>query len=140
MRWYYILRHVGFAHLRWLSHRNKPPVNNSASVANFYKVLCAACEFDKASKRLDGATKINPMEDKQSKINKLDLFLGQRVTGYHYQLDVTDRIYSSRGRNYNPRNMYCGGSVFTDYSSGYISCKNKVSLSESESIKAKLKY
>ena len=70
LQWYYILRHIGFAHLRWLAHQNKLPVNNSAYMEKFYKILCAACEFDKASKRLDGATKINPREDKQSEINK----------------------------------------------------------------------
>ena len=64
------LGHIEFAHLRWLARRNKLPVNNPTDVSNFDKVVCAACEFSRSSKRHDGAGKTNIRKDKKSEINK----------------------------------------------------------------------
>ena len=76
--------------MRWMECQNKLPVKNYTAVANCEKVVCSACEFGKASKQPDGATKTNLREDKQSEIKKEDLLPGQRVSIYHYQLSVTD--------------------------------------------------
>ena len=38
------------------------PVNDSISMANLKKVVCAACEFGEGSKRPGGAIKTKPRE------------------------------------------------------------------------------
>ena len=63
-------------------------------------------------------------------MNKGDFLTGQRVSVYHYKYTLPVRIYISRSGNYIPRNMYCGGAIFTDYVSGYIYFKHQVSLLE----------
>ena len=89
--------------------QNNLSFKNPIDVANCDKVVWSACEFGKAPKLPDGAANTNPRKYKHSEIKRRSLLPGQRLSVYHYQLDVTGRIYSSWGEHYNPINIYCGG-------------------------------
>ena len=59
--WHYRFGNILFAHLMWIERQNKLSFKNYTYADNFYKVVCAAYEFGKASKIPDGYTNTNPM-------------------------------------------------------------------------------
>ena len=129
------------AQVQWLARSGKIPCKNSKAVGNTRMVVpkCATYEFTKAHKRPTEAVYTHAREDKEMELKKGDLFPGQQVSVDHYQSAVPGRLCSSRG-SHNPDKMYCGGSAFVDHDSDNVAVRHQISLSASDSIKAKLKY
>ena len=137
--WHQRLGHISFATIQWLARSGKLPCKNPKAVGNCDIPICASCQFAKQKKRPDKASKQTTKSGKEMELKKQDLFPGQRVSADHFQSAVPGRTYSSRG-SYHPENMYNGGTIFVDHASGKISIQHQVSLSASESIKAKLRF
>jgi len=135
------LGHIGFKHLQWMIRAEKVPCMNPHAVGNCNTkdLKCAACEFGKATKRPTGTTTVTRDKDKECELKKGDLFPGQRVSVDHYQSAQPGRLYKSRGGT-NAKDMFCGGAIFSDHSSGYVDIRHQVALSAAETVKAKLRY
>jgi hypothetical protein len=72
-------------------------------------------------------------------LKKDDLVPGQRVSVDHYQTAQPGRLYSSRGST-DKSDMFHGGAIFIDHASGYVALRHQVSLSTTDTIKAKVNF
>ena len=68
-----------------------------------------------------------------------DLIPGQRISVDHYQSAVPGRLYSSRGST-TASNKFHGGAIFVNHASGRVSLVHQVSLSGTDTVKAKLHF
>eukprot|EP00957_Ditylum_brightwellii_P079656 6057058-Ditylum_brightwellii.AAC.1 len=94
--------------LHWhqrLCHMRHLPVKNPDTVGKCQIPVCASCQFAKQKRRPHKATKSQHNPEKEGKLKKNDLFLGQQLSANHYQAAVPERIYSSR-ESYHPEDMF----------------------------------
>ena len=112
---------------------------NSKAVANFERPKCAACEFGKVHLRLNKVNTIkkNPMKEKE--LNKDYLLPVHMVSADHYISRAPGMLYHTKG-NSDQSDMFSGGCVFIDHTSGYVSIKHQVAINATETAKAKLTF
>ena len=141
LKWHFRLNHLGFQHLQWLVRQNrlKVPANLKNGMANCPIPKCAACLYAKARKTSTGVGIAKPKLEKEMELKKGDLNPGQRVSADHYQSAVPGRLYTSR-EGAHASDMYCGGCIFADHSSGYVKVEHQVLLSAVDTVKGKLRY
>ena len=141
LHWHFRLGHVGFKHIQFLARSGKLPTKNPKSLSDPLLVLpkCAACQFGKACRRPTKTSTTKHDKSKEMELKKNDLMPGDRVSVDHFQSSQPGRLYSSRGRT-DSKDMFHGGSIFSDHASGYIQVRHQVSLNAEESIKAKVNY
>ena len=139
LKWHYRLGHVGFQWLQWLIRSGRVAVGNKSAVSNCQPPKCAACEYGKAIRRNTEATLTEPRDEKEMELKKDDLIPGQRISVDHYQSATPGRLYTSRGSTQNS-NKFHGGAIFVDHASGKVSVRHQISLSSSDTIKAKLHF
>ena len=71
---------------------------------------------------------------------KKDNFLTEQVVSTdHYILQDPGRLYHTKGKS-DTSEMFSGGCVFIDCASGYVIIKHQVSISATETVKAKLNF
>ena len=96
---------------------------------------CAACELSKASKQRSSSGETNSKQNSNIlKIRKEDLVPGQRVSIDQYQSTTPGRRLGSKGKE---KKKFCGGTLFYDHSTQYISIKHQVSLNAGETVQSK---
>ncbi len=141
LKWHFCINHLGFQHVQWLIRQSRiqVPGNLKSAIANCEIPKCAACLYAKASKTSTNTGTNKPKLDKEMELKKDDLNPGQRVSADHYQSAIPGRLYTSR-EGAKASDMYCGGCIFVDHSSGYIKTEHQVSLSAIDTVKGKLKY
>lgn len=139
LKWHYRLGHVGFQWLQWLIRSGRITVSNKNSLSKCPPPKCAACEYGKAMRRATEATTVMPKPDKEMELKQGDLIPGQRISVDHYQSAVPGRLYSSRGST-TASNKFHGGAIFVDHASGHVSLVHQVSLSGTDTVKAKLHF
>jgi hypothetical protein len=139
LRWHFRLGHVGFHHIQWMIRVGRLQVANPKAVANCSVPKCASCEFGKATKRPTKTNTTVVNKEKEMELKKNDLVPGQRVSVDHYQTAQPGRLYSSRGST-DKSDMFHGGAIFVDHASGYVALRHQVSLSTTDTIKAKVDF
>ena len=72
-------------------------------------------------------------------LKKKKLIPGQQVSVDHFQSALPGRLYNSKGRT-AAKDMFHGGCIFVDNSSGYIQVRHQVTFNAGETVKAKLFY
>ena len=82
-------------------------------------------------------TKKNPM--KEQELKKDHLLPGHMVSADHYISRAPGRLYHTKGKSDNS-DMFSGGCVFIDHTSGYVSIKHQVAINATETVKAKLTF
>ena len=98
---------------------------NSKAVANCERPKCDAYDFGKGRRQPNkiNTIKKNPMKEQEL---KKDHFLpGKMVSADHYISPASCRLYHTKRKSYQS-DMFSGGCVFIDHSSGYVSIKHQV--------------
>ena len=112
---------------------------NSKALANCERPKFADCEFGKGHRRPNkiNTIKKNPM--KEQDLKKDHLLPGQMVSADHYISRYPGRLYHTKGKS-DQYDMFSGGCVFIDHSSGYVGIKHQVAINATETVKAKLTF
>ena len=76
---------------------------------------------------------------KDQDLKKDHLLTGKMVSEDHYISRDPSRLYHKNGKP-DPSDMFSGGCVFIDHSSGYVSIKHQVAINSTETVKAKLTF
>ena len=131
--------HIIFQQIQWLIRSKKlKTVDSSKFIANCTLPKCACCEFGKAYRRPNGASRSSHHQDKEFALEKKHLYPDQHVSTNHFISAVPVRTYSSRGSS--KTNFYCRGSIFVDYAKEFIDVRPQFSLSAADTIKTKLQF
>ena len=76
---------------------------------------------------------------KKQEVKNNHLLPGKMVSADHYILRDPGRLYHTKFKS-DPSDMFSGGCVFIDNSSGYVSIKHQVAINATETDKAKLTF
>ena len=98
--------------------------------------VCEACQVAKARRRPTGATKVAPVPDVVDGIRAEDMNPGDCVSVDQYESAVRGRRLETAGKERSSK-KYCGGTLFYDHASKYISVVHQVTLSAAETINSK---
>ena len=110
--------------MQWLIRTGRLKVQgNSKAVANCERPKCAACEFGKGHRRPNKINTIKKNPIKEQELKKDHLLPGQMVSADHYISRAPGRLYHTK-RKSDQSDMFSGGCVFIDHSSGYVSIKH----------------
>ena len=82
-------------------------------------MACKACQYVKQSKHPYGSAKTQTGEEKETDINKGDMFPIHRISVDHYISSVTGQLYNFRCGS-QEKDMFCGGMISTNHASGYV--------------------
>lgn len=136
---HYKLGHLGFKHIQWMVRIGKLKVRNSKQVQDCEIPKCAACMFGKMTKRASSAsTSKQPKEEKEMSLKAEDLMPGQRVSMDHYECRQPGRLYASKGSS--RAQSFCGGAIFVDHATGYVSIQHQVTLGAADTIQSKVRF
>ena len=72
-------------------------------------------------------------------IKKEDLQPGECVSTDQYGCRVKGRLPYTKGKE-DPHKMYCGGTLFIDHTSGYVSIFTRVYLGAADTVRSKETY
>ena len=98
---------------------------------------CAACMFAKAKRRpTESVSKQVHPEARHLLKDPTVLKPGDLVSVDNYESGVRGRLYDSRGLE-RSEHKFCGGTIFYDNASKFISAQHQISLSASDTIRAK---
>ena len=120
-------------------HRASESAKNPKEVTNFERPKCYACEFGKGHHQSNKLNKIKKNPMKYQDFRKGHILPGNMVSADHYISRATGRLYHTKGKS-DQSDMFSGGYVFIDHSSGYVSIKNQVSIRAIETVKEKLTF
>jgi hypothetical protein len=67
-----------------------------------------------------------------------DLLPGQRVSVDHFKSSQPGRMYTTKGGTKSA--TYCGGAIFVDHATGYISVQHQQTFGAADTVKAKLQF
>ena len=140
--WHWKLAHANF---NWIqSLFSVPRDGGSPTLRSSHKLTgetvnkslkCAACELSKASKQSSNTQR---RKDKRVpnilRIRKEDLNPGQRVSIDQYQSRTPGRRLGTKG---SEKKKFCGGTLFYDHGTQYISINHQVSLNAGETVQSK---
>ena len=136
---HYKLGHLGFKHIQWLVSIGKLKVRNGKKVQDCEIPKCAACLFGKMTKRApSAATTKQPKEEKEMALKAGDLLPGQRVSMDHYECRQPGRLYGTMGGS--RAHSFCGGAIFVDHATGYVSVQHQITLGAADTIQSKIRY
>lgn len=100
---------------------------------------CAACEYGKPHRKPLQASTSTPTPEKEGGVKANDLYPGSGVSVDHFVSKVPGRLYTSRGKT-SPTDMYKGGCIFTDHSSGLLFIQHQVGFTVLETLQAKMAF
>jgi hypothetical protein len=136
---HYRLGHVGLRHIQWMIRTKKLSVRNAKNVEKCELPKCAACLYAKMRKRPTQSTHSpKPRDDKEMNLRVGDLLPGQRVSVDHFESSKPGRMYSTKGGSKSA--TYCGGAIFVDHATGFISVQHQQTFGAADTIKAKLQF
>ena len=141
-RLHYKLGHLGFKHARWLGVNGAlgPQAQRLRDSELDDSVLkCGPCCFGKQAKRPTGSKKVTRNPDKIGALSQDKLKPGQLVFMDQLESRVRGRQMHTAGHE-REIDKFCGSTVFCDAASHYISVQHQVSLSASETLKAKAMF
>ena len=98
--------------------------------------LCAACQYAKAHRRADEATRTEKVPAKDGILKHGDLRPGQMVSTDQFVSQLGGRLPHTKGKE-KEIEQYHGGTIFVDHASGFVYLQNQVSLNAAETIRAK---
>jgi hypothetical protein len=97
---------------------------------------CSACLLAKMTRK--GADVSHEVKDpkKEMSLKRDDLKPGDCVSIDQYESRIRGRLPTSRG-NEPAHTRYCGGTIFADHASGYLSVQHQVTLGGSDTVRSK---
>jgi len=101
--------------------------------------LCRSCIAGKGKCIGLKSTSKTPNPEHHDVIKKDDLVPGDRVSTDQYECRIKGRLPYSKGKE-DPKQMYCGGTLFVDHATGHIKIYNQVTLGASDTIRSKELY
>ena len=144
--WHWRLGHIGFDHLQRLFQREpddeKPGRCLSTKNPKVYTCappMCAACQIAKAKRRSIGVTHSKVRPGKSQLLKAPHLRPGQCISVDQYESAKRGRLSHTRGRERHGH-QYCGGTIFADHASNYVSCLHQVSLRAFDTVVSKRKF
>ena len=99
-------------------------------------VKCAACQYAKQKARSAPGSTTKIQADRRGALSQGNLLPGQEVCVDHFVCSNKGRLFTSRGAT-TDANMYCGGAIFIDQSSGHIHVEHQTTLSSHATLRAK---
>ena len=141
--WHCRLGHMGFQWLQSLM-RPRPPTLPSPCIqprvpgaATCKAPLCTACLQAKMRRRSTGARATRDTNTHPIRAN--DLHPGDVVSMDSYESSVRGRLVDTRGREPWHQRL-CGGTIFVDHASGFVTAIHQPTLSASDTLLAKRRF
>jgi hypothetical protein len=138
LKWHFKLGHMGLDWVQWLGREGFLP----KTVANFERSVCASCCIGAGQRRPTGKGKHTQQPKSKGGsgyIKAGDCTPGQRVSIDHYESHVKGRLWRSYGKT-RQEQMYCGGTIFVDHTSGLIHVEHQVSFGAMDTLVAKKSF
>ena len=76
---------------------------------------------------------------KEQDLKKDTILSGKMVSADHCILQDPGRLYHTKGMS-DPSEIFSGGCVFIDHTSGYVSINNQVDINATKTVKEKLTF
>jgi hypothetical protein len=132
------LGHPGFQLLQTLITQNRLSTRLSGT-GTCRPPICSACLLAKMTRR--GANVSTEVKDKSKEmsIKRDDLQPGDCASIDQYESRVRGRLSTSRG-NEQAHTQYCGGTIFADHASGFLSVQHQVTLGGSDTVRSKRSF
>jgi hypothetical protein len=110
--------------------------NRSSSLSSCDPPLCLACQASKARRRPSGTKHSKPVPTTAGSLSFDVSRPGELVSVDHYESAIRGRLLSTRGRE-NETNKHCGGTIFYDHYSSFVSVHHQPTLGATETLKSK---
>ena len=141
---------LGHAHFGWIRRLVSKPKNSktdalgrgqilptkSESVSTCDKVLCAACQMGKQTRRTPDDATIHKLPEREMLIRQGNTKPGDMVSIDQYLSSFGGRLPHTFGKE-KLSERYQGGTIFVDHATGLIFIHNQVSLKAGETVKSK---
>jgi hypothetical protein len=101
--------------------------------------MCAACQFAKPKQRTAPGTQRSIVRDRVDALQQDQVFPGQRVSVDNFICSTKGRLFSGRGKT-EPKDMYSGGCIFIDSSSGCVQVEFQAHLNTHKTLAAKERF
>jgi hypothetical protein len=140
LSWHFRFGHLSFKSTQWVIRSGifgRTPLLSSAGKCEHPK--CAACEYGKARRRPTKSSVTRSVPERENVLKTNVLFPGQRVSMDHFECSARGRLTNSLGKTPADQ-MYRGGAIFVDQSSGYVFIQPQVTFSSRETLQAKLNF
>jgi len=142
LKWHHRLGHIGFRKVQFLMRTGV--LSSSEAQRRLHSAccriekppLCAACQYGKQKRRPTPSKESSVVRDNVGALKKEDLFPGQRVSVDHFICSTKGRLFTSAGKTKDSE-MYDGGCIFVDHSSGYLYIVFQTTIDTHETLKAK---
>ena len=144
LRWHQRLGHISFKKVQNLMKTGV--LAHSEQTRRLHRIACrlapvkcAACQYAKQKARSAPGSTTKIQADRRGALSQGHLLPGQEVCVDHFVCSNKGRLFTSRGAT-KDSNMYCGGAIFIDQSSGHIHVEHQTTLSTHSTLRAKEKY
>ena len=144
LRWHQRLGHVAFKKVQNLMKTGV--LAHSEQTRRLHRIACrlgpvkcAACQYAKQKARSAPGSTTKIQADRRGALSQGNLLPGQEVCVDHFVCSNKGRLFTSRGAT-TDANMYCGGAIFIDQSSGHIHVEHQTTLSSHATLRAKEKF
>jgi hypothetical protein len=145
LRWHHYLGRINFRKIQSLmrsgvlSSSEAQRRLHTACCKISHPPLCAACQYGKQKRRPMPSKTTSVVRDNVGNLKKYDLLPGQRVSVDHFTCSTKGRLYTSAGKTKDSE-MYDGGCIFVDHSSGYVHVEFQTTIDTHETLKAKQQF
>ena len=145
LRWHYRLGHLSFRKVQFLmrtgvlAHSEHTRRLHAAASRISPMPKCAACQFGKQVRRSPPGSTSTKVKDEADVLRAGNLLPGQKVSADHFVCSTKGRLFESRGKTKDD-DMYSGGCIFVDHSSGYAHVEFQCHLNSHETLKAKTNF
>lgn len=113
--------------------------NRSPSLSSCSPPLCLACQASKARCRPSGSKHSRPDPHTTGSLSFDVSRPGELVSVDHYESAIRGRLLSTRGRE-DETTKHCGGTIFYDHYSGFVSVHHQPTLGATDTIKSKRSF
>ena len=146
LKWHYKLGHIGFNKVKFLMNSGGLATNESCKKVHsrINKVLqnpkCAACIYGKQVRRTAPGHIFTMDHERIDTLKRDDLLPGQTVSVDHFITRTPGRLIAGNGKQKDSGDMYSGGCIFVDHSSGFIHVELQCHLNSHETLNAKIAF
>jgi hypothetical protein len=145
LRWHQRLGHISFSKVQHLMQSGVLSASESARRlhTSCCKIKsppkCAACQFAKqCATSIPGRT-TSIVRDRQGVLLSSNLLPCQEISVDHFVCSTKGRLFNSRGKSAD-KDLYCGGCIFVDHASGFVSIEFQSSLSSHATLASKVSF
>lgn len=144
LAWHYRLGHISMRLVQWMMRggylsRTKTEENAHKRASRCEIPKCSGCEFGKGKRKNTQGNRTSTNEDTQDATKKNAVFAGDRVFVDHFECSQPGRLWNSTGSTSN-REMYKGGAIFVDASTGYVHVELQTALTSHATLLSKHRF